>query len=513
MAVLTTAPALAQSVRPTVVTVAQGSLQGTTRDGVEIFKGIPYAAPPVGALRWQPPLPPKAWTGVRDAAAFGTSCMQDNPAPYMSGVSEDCLFLNVWRVAGVKAGRKLPVMVWIHGGGFIRGTGTAPHYEGSHIARRGVIQVSLNYRLGRFGFFGHPALTAEKPGAPLGNYGIMDQVAALRWVQANIARFGGDPKNVTIFGESAGGMAVNILMALPEARGLFAKAIAQSAAGRAEWAPLRGAGKSSAEGIGTIVAERLGVTGTGPETAAALRALPADRLVMKSNATFGGEAAELPSFPIIDGVMIKETPFAAFSAGREAKVPYITGGNSFEASLLPQTTNDPEGFLAKTGARDQIMATFGGTPKSAAQRFGGGSWMVEPARALSRLHSRNGQKAWMYYFSYVPTSTRATLPGMPHAGEISFVFNTLKDHEATVVYKRAPVPTAEDLPVAEAAIAYWTAFAKHSDPGKAGGPVWPQLHAKTDQVLEFGLDGIKVVPHFRQAEMDLEEKLAVQPRR
>ena len=223
--VLVAAPAAAQSAAPRI-TLSQGVLDGRTSEGVDSFKGVPFAAPPVGDLRWRPPAAAPAWTGVRDASAFGPACMQRSPYEPNLAVSEDCLTLNVWTPSDRPRGAKLPVMVWIYGGGFIIGASSQPGIDGTHLAQRGVVLVSLNYRLGRFGFFAHPALDAGP--APVANYGLMDQIAALKWVRDNIGAFGGDPGNVTVFGESAGGMSVNFLMASPAARGLFAKAISQS---------------------------------------------------------------------------------------------------------------------------------------------------------------------------------------------------------------------------------------------------------------------------------------------
>ena len=213
----------AQAQDAPVVRIDSGALRGITDQGVASFRNIPYAAPPVGKLRWRPPQAPRAWNKVRDASAFGPICPQNyNPSDNGVGplpASEDCLTLNVWTPAEVGAAR--PVMVWIHGGGFVNGSASAPLYDGDALARQGVVVVTLNYRLGWLGFFAHPALSATQPGEPLGNYGLMDQIAALKWVQRNIAAFGGDPGNVTLFGESAGGMSVNKLMISPAARGLF----------------------------------------------------------------------------------------------------------------------------------------------------------------------------------------------------------------------------------------------------------------------------------------------------
>jgi len=255
------------------VKVAQGQLHGATAGTVTSFKNIPFAAPPVGDLRWRPPQPAKPWAGVRDATAFGPQCMQMRQVGPDVKESEDCLTLNVWTPASFRPGARLPVMVFIHGGSFTGGSGSNFIYDGTHFAERGVVLVTVNYRLGRLGFFAHPALTAEQPGAPLADYGMMDNLAALKWVRANISAFGGDPANVTVFGESAGGILVNDLMASPQSKGLFAKAISESGFGRIPGQPM-----AQAEKAGVAYAEGLGVTGTGPEAMKALRALSAQQL-------------------------------------------------------------------------------------------------------------------------------------------------------------------------------------------------------------------------------------------
>jgi para-nitrobenzyl esterase len=266
-----------------VVKVRQGEAQGTAADGVAIFKGLPFAAPPVGDLRWRAPQLPAKWSGIRAANAFSSTCMQ----------SEDCLYLNVYEPADTKRGAKLPVMVWIHGGAFLYGSGSA--YDGSQFARQGVVVVTVNYRLGRAGWFAHPALTAENPRGLLGNYGLMDQVAALNWVSDNIKEFGGDSKNVTIFGESAGAISVNYLMLAPQAKGLFNKALSESGFGRLAARPI-----SSVEQNGVTFAEKAGVHGADAAAAKALRALSWSDLT----ANVAGIGAPEQILPMADGKMI-----------------------------------------------------------------------------------------------------------------------------------------------------------------------------------------------------------------
>jgi para-nitrobenzyl esterase len=422
--------------------------------------------------------------------------MQMRAVPAGTNQSEDCLTLNVWTPANRKPGAKLPVMVWIHGGSFTGGSGSNAIYDGTHFAERGVVLVTVNYRLGRLGFFYHPALAAEHPGEPLADYGMMDNLAALKWVQANIAAFGGDPANVTAFGESAGGILINDLMASPQAKGLFARAISESGFGRIPGLPLKGDGPNTAEKQGLAYAADLGVTGAGPDALKALRALSAAQLSVPA-----GQVT-----PILDGVILPEGPAAAFAAGRELKVAYIAGGNSWEASLFPKNTP-----LDRAGAlRDKLIAAYG-----APQDLTNVQWdlateaaVIEPDRLLARLHTKNGQKAWVYYMSYIPAAQRASVHGMSHGGELMYVFNTLPDHDMTFGTRTVAAATPADRKISDAMIAYWVAFAKAADPDSAGGPAWPAFTPADEAVLEFGADGVNVRPSFHKATLDLVEQLA-----
>ena len=483
------------------VHVAEGDVGGVEAGKVESFKGIPFAAPPVGDLRWRPPQPAAAWTGVRPADAFGPICMQPlNPRFGQFKASEDCLTLNVWRPAGAAAGAKLPVMVWIYGGAFIQGASSAPFYDGTRFAERGVILVSLNYRLGKFGFFAHPALDGG-PG-PVANYGIMDQIAALKWVQANIAAFGGDPGNVTVFGESAGAISVNFLMGSPAARGLFAKAIAESGFGRSEPRPLKGDG--SAESFGVAFAEKQGIKGDDAAAAAALRALPAETLnVPMRLADPGGPG------PIADGQVITQGIAEAFIKGEEAHVPYLVGGNSYEASLFPQVADFPAPVIARAGPADQVIAAYGGQPQpEVAREVTTDSMITEPDRLLARQMAKQGLPAFVYHFSYVPAAQRATSFGAAHGSEIIYVFQTLPDRPISFGAFTLPAATADDQKIAEAMHAYWVAFAKTGDPDSAGGPLWPRYTLAGDQLLEFGADGVHERDGYAKARLDLLETAA-----
>jgi para-nitrobenzyl esterase len=331
------------SAAPTAM-IDSGQIAGKVESGADAFLGIPFAAPPVGPLRWRPPQPIAAWSGTRQATSYGLDCaqipMSSPPGPgFVNPTSEDCLFLNVW-TPSKRPSKPMPVMVWIYGGAFIMGAGSYPDYDGAHFAEDGIVLVTFNYRVGLFGFFAHPALTREAKGAPVGNYGLMDQIAALGWIQRNIAAFGGDPKNVTIFGESAGGIFVNTLLESPPARGLFAKAISESGGGRTlpgglGWPALSG-GPGSAEARGAAWARSVGVTG---DDLAALRAIPPDILVKAS------VSGKLPS-PIIDGKLIPYTIDDAMAHGHHLSVPYMVGANSWEESLLQYLPNEAHDYVA-----------------------------------------------------------------------------------------------------------------------------------------------------------------------
>jgi para-nitrobenzyl esterase len=460
----------------TTIKTNQGPVKGAVANDVVVFKGLPFAAPPVGDLRWHAPQPPARWTDTREATTFSATCAQ----------AEDCLYLNVYAPADQKPATKLPVMVWIHGGAFLFGAGSV--YDGSQFARRGVIVVTVNYRLGRAGWFAHPALTAENPKGLLGNYGLMDQIAALEWVKDNIAAFGGDKKNVTIFGESAGAISVNYLMLAPQAKGLFNKAISESGFGRLAAAPI-----AAVEQAGLGFAEKSGVHGTDAAAARALRALPFATL--SASAPGIGDPGQI--LPMADGRLIMGSAAEGFSKGLEAHVPYLLGGNSDEASLTRRGLNasqrlsniqvSRDAFLAaydpdKTGDADRIMA-----------RYFTDTSISEPDRDLARIHANHSAPTFVYHFSYTPEAQRATLFGLAHGGEIAYVFNT----------PRAGGFDAQGQAIAVAANSYWTQFAKTGDPGTAGGVQWPRFYSDDEFVMEFPANGVPTVAkHFHKARLD-----------
>jgi para-nitrobenzyl esterase len=432
--------------------------------------------------------------------------MQPAPGWMATKISEDCLTLNVWTPAHRAPGPRLPVMVWIYGGAFIGGSSGTAFYDGAHFAERNVVLVSFNYRLGRFGFFAHPALTRTDPHGLLGNYGLMDQIAALKWVKANIAAFGGDPDNVTVFGESAGAISVNYLLTSPLAKGLFAKAIAQSGFGRTKAPPIRG-GEGSAEAIGVKIAQGLGIEGDDAASLAALRALPAEKL----NTGITGLTDPTLPVPMIDGRLVTETIPAAFAAGHQARVPMLEGGNSWEASLFPDVANDPEAILARAGShRAGVMALWGSSGDLArtAADLTTDARMIEPDRFLARQMTKAGQPAFVYFFSFTPPSQRGKTLGAPHGGEVGYVFGNLPDHDLNFGAFHLPAATPQDRKMADAMIAYWVAFARSGDPGAAGGVAWPRVTAGDDVVLEFGADGPVVRDDFRKVRLDVLESRA-----
>ncbi len=427
------------------VATESGKVAGSTNDGVTSWKGIPFAAPPVGPLRWRAPQPAGRWSGVRQATAYGHDCMQlpfpSDAAPLGTTPAEDCLTVNVWKPAGGK--NRLPVIVWIYGGGFVNGGASPPTYAGANLARQGVMFVSFNYRLGRFGTFAHPQLTAQDPDkGRLGNYGYLDQLAALQWIQRNIAAFGGDAANVTIVGESAGGMSVNTMVTSPLTRGLFARAIVMSG-GNGQNRGLDGL--AGAEAIGVDFAAAKGIARDDPAALAKLRALSAETVTDGLNLTaLSGRTAEPKTFasPYADGVVAVDAA-AAYRSGAFPKIPVMIGA----------TDNDIGGA---TG------------------------YMVAGARQLAGAIARAGAPAYHYRFAYVAEGLGTT--GAGHATDIPFFFDT-----AATKYGEATTP--RDRRMARTISAYIVNFAKTGDPNGAGLPRWPRYDPRTDELLDFTAKG------------------------
>jgi para-nitrobenzyl esterase len=427
---------------PPRVTVDTGTLEGAadSATGVLVFRGIPYAAPPVGSLRWRPPQAAAHWSGVRAATQLGHNCMQGQPYsdidPYAAGVSEDCLNLNVWTQSLGSAAPR-PVLVWIHGGGFFAGFGGEERHNGARLAQKGAVVVTLNYRLGPLGFLAHPALAAESPHHASGNYGLLDQIAALQWVRRNIARFGGDPTRVTIFGESAGGMSVGSLIASPLAKGLFARAILESGTG----VGIGTSPRQALEAVGTQLAESLGIHGAGADAAKRLRAVSADTVL--AVAARVGTPGTPRFWPVIDGWVLPQPVDSAISSGKANLVPVIAGSN-----------------------RDE-----------------GDDWMGAPTRTFARLMSSRGTPVYLYIFSRVGEDSVNQKRGAYHSAEITFVFG--RPHPL----QPSAGSTPYDSTLAEAMSDYWVEFASRGDPNGAGGgkwPPWPRYNPATDALLELG---------------------------
>ena len=472
------------------VKIPDGVLEGViSADGkVKTFKGIPYAAPPVGALRWQAPQPVVPWTGVRAAEAYGARAMQvhvwDDMFFFDPGPSEDCLYLNLWMPAK-PATDKLPVMVWIHGGGFVAGGSSEPRQDGGNLSKNGVLVVSMNYRMGIFGFFSHPELTAESPHHASGNQGLLDMVAALQWVKRNIAAFGGDPDNVTIFGESAGSMAVSALMASPEAKGLFQKAIGESGAvtnPRRPQAPL-----AQAEQDGLKLVEKL----FGTTSLAKLRALPAQQII---EATTKPDVGFWPQV-VADGWFLPRAGADIFAAGQQSHVPLLAGWNLDEGGSgdifgkeAPTLANYEKQAKARFGDRaDAFLKAYAASTDAGAKRaaadYGGDQFIGYGTWKWIELHRQTGgAPVWRYKFEqFLPVAADAkpgTEPRAPHAGEIEYVFQVLSSKKLDW--------QPEHRALSDQMAAYWTNFAKTGNPNGAGLPEWPAYETKTgDQVMHL----------------------------
>jgi para-nitrobenzyl esterase len=458
------------------IQVTGGEIRGVINDGVASFKAIPFAAPPVGPLRWKSPQPVIPWTGVRDADQYGPAPMQSTLLATLMGgkPSEDCLYLNVWTTAKSPDERR-PVMVWIYGGGFITGATSAAFYDGAAFARRGVVLVSIAYRVGPFGFLAHPELSAES-GKGSGCYGIQDQIAALRWVQDNITHFGGDPSRVTIFGESAGGISVAILAASPPARGLFHRAISESGG---SMAPIKPAADQPgglipslayAESCGKKFLADLGV----PDIQFA-RALSADRI----------QSIKLtPCWPVADGQTIVGDPYKLYEEGRFNDTPILIGSNSDDGGMFAMPARTPQAFEQAvrrvcTPAADQILSAYPHATDAQAIRSGRDiirdTIFAWPSWAWVKLQTEHGKsKAYLYYFDY-----GSAHPGeVGHSAEIPYVFGNLGG-------LLRPPPTPKNRATSDLMMSYWINFAATGDPNAPNLPHWPAFAHDTNATMTF----------------------------
>lgn len=474
------------------VKIESGLIAGRRSDDskVRVYKGIPFAAPPVGKLRWQPPQPPAAWEGVRSCAEFGSVCPQN---PYPAGSiyaqppqpqSEDCLFLNVW-TAAEKADEKRPVMVWIHGGALTRGSGSLGVYDGEALARKGVVLVTINYRLGPFGYFAHPALSKESPHASSGNYGVLDQIAALQWVNRNIAALGGDPGRVTIFGESAGSWSVCALVACPLARGLFQGAIGQSGGCFAPMQHLKHQrhGLPPAEKAGEGLATLLDCD-KAAEPLAALR----ERTTQEILAAAVRDPSQGRTRANVDGWVFPREIYEIYAQGQQNPVPVIVGSNADEGtSLVPTTPTTIDGFVSTSKRKygelaDQFLKVY---PVASPSDVSGAflhsmrdEWFTWEMRTWARLTQKAGGKAFLYFFSRVPPRPDAEKYGAYHAAEIVYAFDNLT--------KTPWVQQPADRALADAMSSTWVRFAATGSPEGAALPAWVPYEPEKEPYLDFG---------------------------
>jgi para-nitrobenzyl esterase len=460
---------LAAPAAAATVTIDQGTLSGTSAAGIDAYKAIPYAAPPTGPLRWRSPQAPPHWHGTRDATAFGPACAQTVTEESMKRAnlpqSEDCLSLNVWTPG---AGRH-PVMVWIHGGGFTEGSAALPRFDGTQIAHRGVVLVSFNYRLGRFGFFAHPALT-EGP-----DFGLEDQVAALAWVKHNIAAFGGDPANVTIFGESAGGDSVTLLMTIPAAKGLFAKAISESGS------VLFGATKRDAARKDALAAgDKLHAS-----TIDALRAASTAEILSTGDDSSG---------PIVDGEFLAEDVPQSFAHGHFTPVPLLIGNNSGEGLML-SATDDTDWLVKPLGDQlASVRALYGADlPERDFRRELFNDRFFRGSTHLIAGYASRTAPTYVYDFGFLAdVLKRRGETSVRHGGELPFVFG---------LGPLASFAPQQDTAMVDTIQNYWTSFAKTGDPNGAGLAPWPKYEGAHPQTLVVG-DETKAVFDFRKAQLD-----------
>ena len=489
--ILLLSPCFSQLKKP--VKIVSGLLSGVPgRDrSITTFKGIPYAEPPLGQLRWTPPRAPRSWTGVRKADHFSDGCSQVFPKGDFPK-SEDCLYLNVWTPA--KTGTpEFPVMVWIHGGGLQVGCSCEPLYDGEELAKRGIVVVTLNYRLNIFGFFADPELAKESPHHAAGNYGLLDQLAALQWVQRNIRGFGGDPQKVTIFGQSGGAFSVIAQVASPLSKGVFRAAISQSGGVGAGFMRTTLPLLQESETESAKVADSVGA-----KSLTELRALPAEKLLQAS----GFRQAN------VDGWFLPESPVDLYAAGRINKVPMILGSNSdeaqhFQRSVLSAKDHAEQAHKNYGADAEKFLELYPSDSDQAAKisqqrQIADGTAFGE--QKLATEISRSGPKVYLYYFDYLDeggyNSEPATLGlrlGADHGAELPYVFGLLN-------HWNKPVPD-QDLKLQSMVMQYWTNFVKSLDPNAEGLPAWEPFNPKDDGVMVFDKN-VGMQPHPRAAQVD-----------
>jgi len=511
--------ALAQDSAPTV-DIEQGALVGMLDNGIAIYRGIPFSTPPVGELRWRPPQPPAGWDGVRDAGKFGYMCPQTPRDSYPQwlkdhfaavGMNEDCLTLNIWAPAD-GGDEPLPVMFYIHGGNMKFGSGSYPVYDGSVLAREGIVLVTINYRVGFLGRFAHPAMTRSQSGELQVNYGLMDQVAALEWVQKNIAAFGGDPDNVTIFGHSAGGVSVNHLMVAPQSKGLCQKAIAQGSAISIDWQRhafergMPGPEAPSWEDVGQDFVEHFEIDGTDEEILAELRAFPIEPMLEYQKGLMIGFN------PAVDGKLIPDEVVRLFEQGRQHDVPYIGGANSWEWNQIANIPLIGKWFIATgflEGLTDEDLSVFDDqwTRIGVSQRWFAEGLFLTSTRYLGNKHSTVASPAWLYHVTFVPENLQGAVPGAAHGVEVPFIFGHVRARPEFHRPKVVPL-TDEDLAWGDTVRGYWISFAKTGNPNGGGRPEWPEYQAESDLMLDLGNE-ITARPGMNKEILDFLEERAM----
>ncbi|QLA14766.1 carboxylesterase family protein [Desulfolutivibrio sulfoxidireducens] len=492
----------------TTINLDSGPVSGRIAGDVRVFLGIPYAQPPTGDLRWKAPKPPRPWEGVRDATAYGPACAQTGPLG--NGSSEDCLTLNVFAPVREVNG-KLPVMVWIHGGGFTFGASSQPEYAGSELARQGVVAVTVNYRLGPLGFLVHPGLMAESEAGGGGNYGLLDQIEALRWVRRNIAACGGDPDNVTIFGQSAGSRSVSLLTLSPLAAGLFKRAIAQSGGpiiGSEYLSPAFNGDAKAVSEMGRELSRRLGCAGQADELAC-MRAKSAEEALRAADTQTSIFADGLFFAPVFDGVALPRDPAAALADAKAGHVPMIMGSTGNEGTTYLRgeknlTTAKYEAFLkARFGEQwKDALAMFPAPADAdvygAIDRFITVAVNAQPAHYEARALERTGVKAWLYRFTRRPDTARARELGAFHGVDLAYVFGDMNPADGY---------TDADRTLSRLMMAYWVNFARTGDPNGPGLAEWPAYASTTDLNLNFA-DHIRVEQHLYGKECDFIDRMS-----
>lgn len=492
---------------PTISLLNQGQIQGVFDNGLAVFKGIPYALPPIGSYRWLPPQPAQTWHGIKKTIQFSSICSQKpnnwDTDPAYKNISEDCLYLNIWVPRAYfdhpKAQHLYPVMVWLHGGGFVSGGSSLKIYNPETLAQQGIIVVSFNYRLGRFGFFAHPALKQESEEDKWANYGLMDQIAALKWVQNNIQFFGGDNNNITLFGESAGGASIISLMTISEAKGLFNKAIIQSGTGHSRAFPPTP--REKAETISLNFAKKHHILSNGADALQELRSLPSSDIIGDLN--IQTLQSNLFTGLIIDQTLLTQTLENAYATGNFYPVPLLIGDTDGDGLLLSKITlselaqdlgtsveavnhiYNPNGKKTETNIIHQLIAD---------------TQILEPTRLLAHQVANKNVPVYRYRFSYIADTARSySSYGAVHASEIPYIFDNL-----SIAYNSV---SNQDRAMAKAMMMSWVNFAKNGNPSVQGFPNFLPLNQASEQLLHFAKDGIRFEPDPFKNRLDFIEKI------